>query len=390
MSAPASLRPAVAAAPKSRARMLVVDDEPGMLRAMERILAPLHDVRAARLPSQALEYARTETFDIALLDVRMPEMDGFALMERLAQLQPGIDVILMTGSTDERDERLVRAIREKAFFFLTKPFDRDVLLTLVERCLDVHRLDAENRAHVERLEAELAAARAFQEQMLPPRTFDRHGVRLVFHCDPSTELCGDFCDYVIGPESGTVLVADVSGHGAPAAMLTGMVKLVFRATLAEGGGPAEIVAQLQASTTLAAARRHLTAIAVRVRPRDGLLEWVNAGHPSGLLVRGGGAIERLESTAPLLHPALPRFVLNVSSARLGLRDRVVLFSDGMIEAHNADGGEFGFERLEAAVRGAAEASSVGTLHKAVLEAWAAFVGNRPTDDDHTLLVMERS
>ena len=102
-----------------RSRILVVDDEPGMLRTIERILSTRYDVRAVRLPSAALDAVNAGTFDVAILDVRMPEMDGFALMARLGELQPDLDVIMMTGSTDERDARLIRAIREKAFFFLT-------------------------------------------------------------------------------------------------------------------------------------------------------------------------------------------------------------------------------------------------------------------------------
>src|SRR6185436_18270623 len=158
----------------SRPRILVVDDEPGMLRTIERILSTRYDVR-------------------------MPEMDGFALMARLGERQPDLDVIMMTGSTDERDARLIRAIREKAFFFLTKPFDREVLLTLVQRCLEARRLSRENRAHVSRLESELQAAQVFQRSLLPDRTATLDGFEVSFLYEPCVELGGDFCDYVLRP-----------------------------------------------------------------------------------------------------------------------------------------------------------------------------------------------
>jgi len=130
--------------------------------------------------------------------------------------------------------------------------------------------------------------------------------------------------------------------------------------------------------------------AVRVRPRDGALECVNAGHPNGLLIRANGSLERLESTMPLLHPALPRLAPGVATTRLGLQDRLVLVTDGVFEARNADGEEFGIERLEAAVRAAAGASSPAGLLTGVLDAWTRFVGSRPADDDRTVLVLERS
>ena len=172
----------------ARPRILVVDDEPGMLRTIERILSTRYDVRAVRLPSAALDAADVGSFDVAILDVRMPEMDGFALMARLGELQPDLDVIMMTGSTDERDARLIRAIREKAFFFLTKPFDREVLLTLVQRCLEARRLTSENRAHVSRLECELRAAQVFQQSLLPDRTAALNGFEVAFLYEPCDEL----------------------------------------------------------------------------------------------------------------------------------------------------------------------------------------------------------
>ena len=185
----------------ARPKILVVDDEPGMLRTIERILSTRYDVRAVRLPSAALDAAAAGSFDVAILDVRMPEMDGFALMARLGERQPDLDVIMMTGSTDERDARLIRAIREKAFFFLTKPFDREVLLTLVQRCLEARRLSRENRAHVARLECELRAAQVFQQSLLPDRTASSNGFDVSFLYEPCDELGGDFCDYVLRDEA---------------------------------------------------------------------------------------------------------------------------------------------------------------------------------------------
>ena len=75
--------------------------------------------------------------ELAIVDIRMPDMDGFELMARLKGRFPALDVILMTGSVDDLDEKLVRAIRSPAFYFIQKPFDRDVLRTLVERCVEL-------------------------------------------------------------------------------------------------------------------------------------------------------------------------------------------------------------------------------------------------------------
>src|SRR5438093_7831696 len=139
-----------------------------MLRSIERVLGHDYRVTATRIPREALELAKTLSPDLAILDLQMPDMDGFELMEKLEAADPELDIILMTGSIHELDAKLVRAIRKEAFYFLQKPFDREVLLTLVERCLELNRLDSENRKHVSRMEKELAEARAFQQSLLPP------------------------------------------------------------------------------------------------------------------------------------------------------------------------------------------------------------------------------
>src|SRR3974377_2216290 len=122
------------------ARILVVDDDSGVLRSVERVLSHDYQVACTRSPEEAALFAKQFEPDLAILDIRMPEMDGFELMSRLKESRRDLDIILMTGSIHEPDAQLVRAIREKAFYFLQKPFDREVLLTLVARCLELRRL----------------------------------------------------------------------------------------------------------------------------------------------------------------------------------------------------------------------------------------------------------
>jgi len=379
----------------SRPRILVVDDEPGMLRSIERILSSRYDVRAVRLPSAALDAASGSSFDVAILDVRMPEMDGFALMARLGELQPDLDVILMTGSTDERDARLVRAIRERAFFFLTKPFDREVLLTLLQRCLEARRLSHENRAHVVRLECELRAAQVFQQSLLPERTAALNGFEVSLLYEPCDELGGDFCDYVLREDApGAVLISDVSGHGAPSAMITGMVKQAFRAAMQEEFAPTAVLKRIATASRLFPDGKYITATAVRFDRTSTLLEYACAGHPPGLFLGSDGSMAMLETTAPLIHPALPDWRCEQRTVRMARGDRLLLYTDGLPETRNGDGDEFGFERLVALARQlSAPASSVEAggppMLTALRQELAQFAGGRPLEDDLTLALVRR-
>ena len=378
----------------SRPRILVVDDEPGMLRTIERILSTRYDVRAVRLPSAALDAVNAGTFEVAILDVRMPEMDGFALMARLGERQPDLDVIMMTGSTDERDARLIRAIREKAFFFLTKPFDREVLLTLVQRCLEARRLSRENRAHVSRLESELQAAQVFQQSLLPGRTASLNGFEVSFLYEPCDELGGDFCDYVLRDDApGAILVSDVSGHGAPSAMITGMVKQAFHAASQEEFAPTAILERIVAASRLFPDGKYITATAVRFRPASMVLEYASAGHPPGLLLSHDGSIVPLEPSAPMIHPALPEWHCEQRVLRMERGDQLLLYTDGLTEAQNGDADDFGFERLVALASQFAGPISVeagsANLLATLRQELARFAGGRPLDDDLTLALVRR-
>src|SRR5689334_2057891 len=95
-------------------RILVVDDEAGMLRSLERVLGKDYNVVCVRSPREALALAETFQPDLAILDIQMPEMDGFQLMEELQRLDPELDFIFMTGSIHEIDAKLITAIRKDA------------------------------------------------------------------------------------------------------------------------------------------------------------------------------------------------------------------------------------------------------------------------------------
>jgi sigma-B regulation protein RsbU (phosphoserine phosphatase) len=213
------------------ARILIVDDEPTMLRSVERILSGEHEVRSSASPREALEIAREFKPHLAVVDIRMEGMDGFQLMNALKRFDEDVQVILMTGSVYDVDQKLIRAIREKAFYYINKPFDREVLRTLVDRCLELRTAEEANRTYVSHLEGQLAEVRAFQESMLPRPRAGVEGFGIYSAHRPTVELAGDLYDYAAAGEGAVaVLVADVVGHGASAAMLTGIVKAAFHSS----------------------------------------------------------------------------------------------------------------------------------------------------------------
>jgi sigma-B regulation protein RsbU (phosphoserine phosphatase) len=365
-------------------RILVVDDGAGMLRSVERVLGKDYNVASAGSPREAVGLAKTFKPGLAILDIQMPEMDGFQLMEELQALDPELDVIFMTGSIHEIDSKLIKAIRKDAFYFLQKPFDRGVLLSLVERCLERKRLDRSNRDHQLRIEKELRDARAFQQSLLPPGFGKVGGISVVAHYIPCSELAGDFYDYAaVAPDGVAILVADVSGHGASAAMLTGTVKSAFHSASADLYEPACVVDRVANGIRPFGHHHFITLICARIR--NGSLDFVNAGHPPGILLNGATDVALLESTGPIISP-----VLNFSWEQRTIRvkrgcDRIVLFTDGMIEAEGQSG-QYGLDRLvEEVQQGQMDGKA---LSEHLLESVRQFMADRLINDDLTLVIAD--
>ncbi len=262
------------------ARILVVDDEPGMLRAVERVLSEDHQVVGTRSSRDALSLAAEFHPELAIVDIRMPDLDGFELMARLKARFPALDVILMTGSVDDLDEKLVRAIRSPAFYFIQKPFDREVLRTLVERCVELRW-----RREDHRQTSEAARDRDGRSARLPaePAARSRGGREPGGDLLPIHAMFGArrrpvrLCRAAAGQTA--LLIADVSGHGVSAAMLTGIVKSAFHASHVDGFEPLAVVQRVSTGLAAFSPERFVTLVAALIAPDERQLRYVNAGHP---------------------------------------------------------------------------------------------------------------
>jgi sigma-B regulation protein RsbU (phosphoserine phosphatase) len=305
-------------------------------------------------------------------------------MEELQTLDPELDVIFMTGSIHELDAKLIRAIRKNAFYFLQKPFDRGVLLSLVDRCLGRKGLEYANRQHLRRVERELGDARAFQQAMLAPSSASVGGLSVFAQYIPCSELAGDFYDYAAVPSGGAaILIADVSGHGASAAMLTGVVKSAFRSAASDMYEPVCVAQRVANAIGAFSADRFITLICARLH--NGYLEFVNAGHPPGILASPGNPVVLLEATGPIISPALvcsrEQRTIHISRGS----DRLVLFTDALIETES-ESGEYGIDRLVEEVNGSSMDGDA--LSHKVLQSVHEFAAGRPITDDLTLVIAD--
>jgi sigma-B regulation protein RsbU (phosphoserine phosphatase) len=369
-------------------RVLVVDDDASMLRTVERILAPAHSVRGCASGEEALQAFRSEPFDVAIIDIRMPGMDGFELTRAIKGLRPATEVILVTGSISDLDEKLVRSVKERAGFFITKPFSRAVLTSLVERCLEIQALERERADLVRRLTEDLERARRFQAALLPrdlPKSFGPLRVAAAYlSCE---EVGGDLFDVVPLPDDRLLLlVADVAGHGVAAALVTGMIKTAVERSLHDRADLASAAQAVLQTLAPLSQQRVVTLILAIADPRRRTLEYLNAGHPPAQVWSPGGDAMTLDATTPLLSFGLGLARDPVRRCEFGPGQRLALYSDGLYEVRDPAGNEYGRERLLREF--AAERGSLEPLPGKVMEAIRSHAGGRPPGDDLTLLMVE--
>ncbi len=221
----------------------------------------------------------------------------------------------------------------------------------------------------EEIDRELGVARRIHERLFPAPG-DYHGVRIAYAYEPMRQIGGDYLHVASDADSGaTIVVVDVTGHGIGSALavnrLHGEIK---RIGAARGGNPASLLQALNEyiGATLSDEMVFATALAVRVCPRERKVEWCNAGHPPAMLIRRDGRVQRLDTSAMML--GVGEWDGTLESAALEPGDAIVLYTDGVIEAADASGAQFGIDAVEATLASkatAGSASMVQALHAAV-------------------------
>ena len=268
----------------------------------------------------------------------------------------------------------------------------------------------------ERLAREMEVARNIQRDFLPESLPLAMGVQLEAALHPAREVSGDFYDAFLLPPSGTIVlvVGDVCDKGVGAALFMALFRSLIRASADPIGGGAiqmiggrrTLVRQALESATAAdllvrvagftndyIARLHgrtnmfATVFLGALDPRDGQLDYVNAGHDPALVFGPDGVMRELRPTGPALG-LMPDVAFGAGQAKLERGHCLFAFTDGLVEARSPAGEAFGAERLRGALR--ASGGSAAGLVRGVMEALHAFTGEAEPHDDVTLLAALRT
>lgn len=380
------------------ARILVVDDnEDNRYTLILRLeLEGYQDITVATDGEEALELLRGQEFDLVLLDVMMPKLDGYGVLEQLKQEGRLHNLpVIMVSALNELDS-VVRCIEAGAVDYLVKPFNPVLLSARIGASLEKKRLRDEVRTHLARIEQELDAARELQMGMVPtffPPPTPERPVEIFAMMEPAREVGGDLYDFFDGPDGSLCfLLGDVSGKGVPAALFMAgtknLVRLVTDLLRGPDGdllGPGEILGRVNRELCQDnVGMMFVTLFLGILQPRTGELRFCNAGHGPPYRIRGQSVDPLVAAAGPPLG-IRPRAVYGTETIRLKPGDALYLYSDGITEAADASGALFSEDRLATVLCNASGRAE--DFVPAVADAVTEFVGDTPRSDDITAMAI---
>ena len=369
------------------ATILVVDDNPVNLQVLVRTLHGTgHRILAARDAASALEIVRRAGPDLVLLDVMMPGQDGFELCRTIRSEPAAADTMVIFLSALGETSDKVLGLTLGAVDYITKPIQTEEVLARVSNHLARQHLEREVRRHRDGLNKELDNAARMQRLLLPTTLPHRAGVHLAAHYKTSRHAGGDYYDVLdLGDHGLGLFVADVSGHGAPAAIVMAMLRAVLH-SLAEPADPAAVLRHLnQHFQYLWDSSMFATAVYGVLNLESRRLRLACAGHPPPLLFRTGAAVTAaVDGVVPLLLMEIDE--VPTTELQLQAGDRLLFYTDGVTERMSPSEAMYDLDRLSAALERLG-AYSPGEIVGRLIAEVEAFAGGQEAEDDLTLLVL---
>ncbi len=384
--------------------LLVVDDNE-MNRDMltRRLSRRGFTVVTAADGQEALDRIAEQSFDVILLDITMPRVDGMEVLSRLRETTSAADLPVIMATARSETEDVVRALEMGANDYVTKPLDFQIVLARLQTQLSLKRARQELKSAHTRMKADLQAAARVQQALLPTDLPEIPGVTCAWRYKACDELAGDAVNIFRLDERHICLyVLDVSGHGVPASLLSVSVTRSLtmhadRSSLVlvpgeDGAGfrvaaPAEVARRLNVIYPMGgSANLYFTLCYGILDMQTNRFSFVCAGHPGPVLARRDGA------TSSITVPGLPIGIrenaeYEDTTVHLLPGDRLYLYSDGLTEETHPSGDEFGQDRLEAAVVRKQHLTLDASLD-ALIGAVSTWHGSDRFSDDLSIVALE--
>lgn len=364
--------------------ILIIDDEAINLEVLHRQLQlEGYEVISALGGEEALKLMGSRTPDVVVCDVMMPRMSGYDVCQEIRKsfTLHELPVLLLTARTQLAD--ILRGFDAGANDYLTKPYEYRELSARLRSLLTIRRT-AKEKAAVAALDKELTIARDIQRSVIPkhPPVLEQLDIAARFR--PRESVGGDFYDFMVTTNRLEILIADVSGHGVPAALITAMLKIAF-AQDKDVADPAERLDRLNRALTGNLDRHFVTAMAVHIEPATGRVSLASAGHPALLRISRGHPAQHLTARGKVMGLLeSPGYKQTEFELRAG--DALLLYTDGLTEARNPAGELFGEDRLVVALEALVErpAEEIASTLENQIVSWS----NNTLEDDVAFIVVK--
>jgi serine phosphatase RsbU (regulator of sigma subunit) len=396
------------------AKILIVDDKPDNVLLLEGMLriAGYKCVESTTDPTQVCDLYRRNRYNLILLDLQMPVMDGFEVMQGLTEIEGDgyLPVLVLTAQPAQK----LRALQAGAKDFVSKPFEMAELRARVSNILEVRLLHLKTKDYSRQLEEtvreleasrevirlknleeqkkreqEFALAQQTQESLLPPVIPEFENFHIHAFNQPTRYVGGDFYDFLQLPAAQwTGVLADVSGKGMSAALLSSMVLGSLSTELRSGAQPHVALNRINRLLCEKSLPFQFVTLFLFLLSPEGGGKFISAGHnPTCLFRAAAGKIEWLLSEQFFL--GMFDFATYESRPiHMNKGDILIVYSDGLTEAESRQGEMFGEERLVQVIR--SEASAGGCILKQkLLQSIADFTEGMPQTDDITLVIVEK-
>ncbi|WP_322493994.1 PP2C family protein-serine/threonine phosphatase [Chloroflexus sp.] len=384
----------IAMAAQPTGRILVIDDsEHNRYLLAHQLHRRGYAVVTAVDGRQGLEFAQQQPFDVILLDLMMPEMDGFTVLDQLKRDPRMRHIPVIVISAIDAIDDVVRCIEAGAEDYLTKPINTTLLHARVNACLARKRLLDQEQAYLMAIRYELELGRRMQADFLLERLPHIAGWEIAATFVPAREVAGDFYDAFILPDQRLVcLLGDVCDKGVGAALFMALTRSLLRAFAEQSALNGDDPLHTVAMTNEYIARHHhasrifSTIFCVIIDPASGTMRYVHAGHPAPVVLHADSSVEMLLSTGPAAG-WITNAHFSTETTTLVIGDTLFAYTDGVTEARAPNGALFSEDRLLATL----DPSLGGSNHRlaAVQQAVMAYTGRQQPEDDLTMLVVRR-
>ena len=369
---------------EKRQRIVVIDDNANDLQVTRRFLERRgYDAVPALSGEEGLRLARQVLPDAFVVDYRMPGMDGFEVTRQVKadpELQI-IPVLMLTGA--DAPQTIVDGLSAGADDYVTKGSDTEVLVARLRALLRVKAYQDQLRRMNHQMTRDLQIARRVQEALVPQRTFRSTNIEIRSAYIPSEVLSGDFYDYFLQDGLMYLFVADVSGHGLPAAILVSLLKSYIHTEATPDGSLAEFMTRLNDFLfSVSLPTQFATAALFRMNEQR-QIAYSNAAHPPFLLYERSRKRTTVFEQPSNLLGAMPNMEFEEHTLTVAPGDTLFVYTDGITDRRNAKGEFYSIDRVAKMLE---RDTDLGTTYDAIFADVNDFSASEEFRDDIAFVV----